>query len=119
MGRYRSVHACCQFLVINDLWLHELRHERINRRFGLGWDVPRVASVSGHPRRAVLQRDTHISRQELHDKYEDSRWHPTSPDLDKKSIMNRISTCFSLIAEYGESVVKLELSAKNTLSGRL
>ena len=38
----------CQFLEIEDLNFHDLRHEGVSRLFEMDWDIPRVASVSGH-----------------------------------------------------------------------
>lgn len=38
----------CSFLEIEDLHFHDLRHDGISRLFEMGWDIPRVASVSGH-----------------------------------------------------------------------
>ncbi|SOB52513.1 Site-specific recombinase, phage integrase family protein [Pseudomonas lundensis] len=38
----------CKFLGINDLHFHDLRHEGVSRLFEMDWDIPRVASVSGH-----------------------------------------------------------------------
>ncbi|MBK1885591.1 tyrosine-type recombinase/integrase [Marinobacter sp. DY40_1A1] len=75
-------HAYCQFLGIKDLRFHDLRHECISWLFELGWEIPRVASVSGHQSWAMLQRYTHISRQESHDKYEGWPWRPAIPNRD-------------------------------------
>jgi len=38
----------CKFLGIDDLHFHDLRHEGVSRLFEMDWDIPRVASVSGH-----------------------------------------------------------------------
>ena len=38
----------CKFLGIEDLHFHDLRHEGVSRLFEMDWDIPRVASVSGH-----------------------------------------------------------------------
>lgn len=66
----------CQFLGINDLRFHDLRHECVSWLFERGWDIPRVAGVSGHTTWSSLQRYTHLSRQEHHDKYEGWAWRP-------------------------------------------
>lgn len=66
----------CKFLGIKDLRFHDLRHECISWLFEQGWDIPRVASVSGHQSWAMLQRYTHLSRQEPHDKYAGWKWRP-------------------------------------------
>ena len=68
----------CKFLGIDDLRFHDLRHECISWLFERGWDIPRVAAVSGHTTWATLQRDTHLSRQEPHDKYENWPWRPVA-----------------------------------------
>lgn len=73
-------HAYCQFLGIKDLRFHDLRHECISWLFECGWDIPRVASVSGHQSWSMLQRYTHISRQEPHDKYRGWSWRPVSTE---------------------------------------
>lgn len=66
----------CKFLGIKDLRFHDLRHECVSWLFERGWDIPRVAGVSGHTTWGSLQRYTHLSRQEHHDKYEDWAWRP-------------------------------------------
>ena len=38
----------CKFLGIEDLHFHDLRHEGVSRLIEMDWDIPRVASVSGH-----------------------------------------------------------------------
>ncbi len=70
-------HSYSQFLGIRDLRFHDLRHECISWLFERGWDIPRVASVSGHQSWAMLQRYTHLSRQEPHDKFEGWSWRPS------------------------------------------
>lgn len=42
--------------------LHDLRHEGISHLFELGWDIPRVAMVSGHSSWDSLKRYTHLYR---------------------------------------------------------
>ena len=68
----------CKFLGIDDLRFHDLRHECISWLFERGWDIPRVAAVSGHTTWSTLQRYTHLSRQEPHDKYENWPWRPVA-----------------------------------------
>ncbi len=68
----------CMFLGIDDLRFHDLRHECISWLFERGWDIPRVAAVSGHTTWSTLQKYTHLSRQEPHDKYENWTWRPQS-----------------------------------------
>lgn len=57
---------------IVDLHFHDLRHEGISRLFEMGWDIPRVASVSGHRNWNSLRRYTHLHAQG--DRYADWEW---------------------------------------------
>lgn len=66
----------CKFLSIKDLHFHDLRHECISWLFERGWDIPRVSGVSGHTTWSSLQRYTHLSSQEIHDKYNGWAWRP-------------------------------------------
>ncbi len=50
----------CQFLCIEDLHFHDLRHDGVSRLFEMDWDIPRVASVSGHRNWNSLRRYTHL-----------------------------------------------------------
>ena len=52
----------CRFLGINNLHFHDLRHEGVSRLFEMGWDIPRVSSVSGHRDWNSLRRYTHLQR---------------------------------------------------------
>ena len=60
----RSVSAsftrACRFLEIEDLHFHDLRHDGVSRLFELGWDIPKVASVSGHRDWNSMRRYTHL-----------------------------------------------------------
>ncbi|MNJ25801.1 Tyrosine recombinase XerC [compost metagenome] len=60
----RSISAsftrACNFLEINDLHFHDLRHDGVSRLFEKGWDIPRVASVSGHRDWNSMRRYTHL-----------------------------------------------------------
>lgn len=60
----RSISAsftrACLFLEIEDLHFHDLRHDGVSRLFELGWDIPRVASVSGHRDWNSMRRYTHL-----------------------------------------------------------
>lgn len=73
----RSVSAsftrACQFLAINDLHYHDFRHDGVSRLFEMDWDIPRVASVSGHRDWNSLRRYTHLRKRG--DKYEGWKWH--------------------------------------------
>lgn len=61
---HRSISAsftrACHFLQIDDLHFHDLRHEGVSRLFEKGWDIPRVASVSGHRDWNSMRRYTHL-----------------------------------------------------------
>ena len=62
----------CQFLGIEDLRFHDLRHEGISRLFELGRTIPQAAAVSGHRSWTSLKRYTHI--RQTGDKYKDWKW---------------------------------------------
>lgn len=62
----------CEILGIEGLKFHDLRHEGISRLFEMGWDIPRVASVSGHRTWQTLVRYTHLEKEG--DKYEGWPW---------------------------------------------
>lgn len=64
----------CQFLEIENLHFHDLRHEGISRLFEMGWDIPHVALVSGHRTWQSLQRYSHI--RQAGDKYAGWKWLP-------------------------------------------
>ncbi|NWD50788.1 tyrosine-type recombinase/integrase [Pseudomonas gingeri] len=50
----------CKILNIEDLHFHDLRHDGVSRLFEMDWDIPRVASVSGHRDWNSLRRYTHL-----------------------------------------------------------
>ncbi|WP_064616958.1 tyrosine-type recombinase/integrase [Pseudomonas sp. GR 6-02] len=60
----RSVSAsftrACNFLEINDLHFYDLRHDGVSRLFEMGWDIPKVASVSGHRAWNSMRRYTRL-----------------------------------------------------------
>lgn len=60
----RSISAsftrACNFLEIDDLHFHDLRHDGVSRLFEKGWDIPKVASVSGHRDWNSMRRYTHL-----------------------------------------------------------
>lgn len=64
----------CQFLEIQDLHFHDLRHDGISRQFELGKTIPQAASVSGHRSWASLKRYAHI--RQSGDKYAGWKWLP-------------------------------------------
>jgi hypothetical protein len=63
----------CKFLEIADLHFHDLRHEGVSRLFEMDWDIPRVASVSGHRDWNSLRRYTHLRGKG--DRYVGWEWH--------------------------------------------
>jgi len=50
----------CQFLGIEDLHFHDLRHHGVSRLFEMGWTIPHAAAVSGHRSWQSLKRYTHL-----------------------------------------------------------
>jgi integrase len=62
----------CQFLGIDDLHFHDLRHEGVSRMFEMGKSIPQVASVSGHRSWSSLKRYTHL--RQVGDKYNGWKW---------------------------------------------
>ena len=60
------------FLEIDDLHFHDLRHDGVSRLFEMGWDIPRVASVSGHRDWNSMRRYTHLRGNG--DPYKDWSW---------------------------------------------
>lgn len=57
----------CNALSIPDLHFHDLRHEGISRLFEQGFDIPRVALVSGHKSWNNLRRYAQLKPEDLHD----------------------------------------------------
>jgi integrase len=53
-------------LGLDDLHLHDLRHEAISRLFEAGFQIQQVALVSGHRDWAMLKRYTHVKAADLH-----------------------------------------------------
>lgn len=51
---------------LEDLHLHDLRHEAISRLFAAGYRIEQVALVSGHRDWAMLKRYTHVRAADLH-----------------------------------------------------
>lgn len=64
----------CKALGIDDLHFHDLRHEGISWLFERGWDIPRVAAVSGHRDWNMLRRYTRIGIDEPFDRWADWPW---------------------------------------------
>lgn len=72
----RSISAsftrACHFLEIDDLHFHDLRHDGVSRLFEMGWNIPKVASVSGHRDWNSMRRYTHLKGNG--DPYENWSW---------------------------------------------
>lgn len=62
----------CKLLGIADLHFHDLRHDGISRLFELGFNIPKVASNSGHRSWTSLKRYTHL--RQTGDKYAGWKW---------------------------------------------
>ena len=58
----RAVKACG----IEDLHFHDLRHEAASKLFERGYDIPRVAMVTGHMDWKMLARYTQLRPEDLH-----------------------------------------------------
>ncbi|WP_316159680.1 tyrosine recombinase XerC [Bradyrhizobium sp. SZCCHNRI3042] len=54
------------------LHFHDLRHDGVSRLFEMGWNVPKVAAVSGHRSWSSLKRYTHL--RQTGDKYAGWKW---------------------------------------------
>lgn len=59
-------------LGIDDLRFHDLRHDGVSRLFEIGWNIPKVAAVSGHRSWVSLKRYTHL--RQTGDPYENWAW---------------------------------------------
>jgi integrase len=62
----------CHMVGIEDLHFHDLRHDGVSRLFEMDWDIPRVASVSGHRDWNSMRRYTHLRGRG--DAYENWKW---------------------------------------------
>lgn len=62
----------CKRLGLQGIVFHSLRHAGISRLFEMGWQIPRVADVSGHRSWTSLQRYTHLK--EIGDQYAGWKW---------------------------------------------
>lgn len=43
-----SFTRACNFLEIDDLHFQDMSHDGVSQLLGIGWDIPKAASVSGH-----------------------------------------------------------------------
>ena len=69
----------CKMTGIENLHFHDLRHEGISRLFEMGWNIPQVATVSGHRSWQSLKRYTHIRPEDLHRRWEALNPTPQQP----------------------------------------
>jgi integrase len=60
------VTEAAQTLKLDDLHLHDLRHEATSRLFEAGYRIEQVALVTGHRDWAMLRRYTHVRAVDLH-----------------------------------------------------
>lgn len=60
-----AVYKACQVIGIDDLHLHDLRHEGVSRLLEEGLDIPRVAMISGHQSWQTLRRYTHLKPKDV------------------------------------------------------
>lgn len=61
----RKFHEAAKRAGVEDVVLHDLRHEGISRLFELGFQIQEVAMVSGHKDWRVLRRYTHLKPEGL------------------------------------------------------
>ena len=61
----KGFNRLCKKLNINDIVLHDLRHEATSRLFEKGLDVMQVKSITGHKSMQMLARYTHFKADEL------------------------------------------------------
>ena len=55
----------CRRAGINDLHLHDLRHEGTSRLFELGLNIMEVSTITGHKDLKMLKRYTHLKAEDL------------------------------------------------------
>lgn len=65
-GVYKAFKRACLKSNIRDLTFHDLRHEGVSRLFESDYDIPKVASISGHRSWKHLQRYTHLRPSSIH-----------------------------------------------------
>jgi len=61
----RGFIKACKAAGIDDLTLHDLRHEATSRMFEKGLDVMQVKSITGHKTLQMLNRYTHLNADDL------------------------------------------------------
>jgi integrase len=83
----------CQFLGIQDLHFHDLRHDGVSRLFEIGRNIPQVAAVSGHRSWTSLKRYTHL--RQMGDKYANWKWLPvvTRCEFEPAPEQQEVSEC--------------------------
>lgn len=61
----QAFERCCKRADIEDLRLHDLRHEATSRFFERGFNIMQVSSITGHKDLAMLKRYTHLRAEDL------------------------------------------------------
>lgn len=62
-----AVYRACKIVGIENLHLHDLRHEGVSRLFEAGLDIPKVSMISGHQSWSTLRRYTHLKPSDVID----------------------------------------------------
>ena len=66
-----AVEAACRKAGIEDLRLHDLRHEATSRFFEMGLSIPEVAAITGHKTWSMLRRYTQLRPEDIARKLRD------------------------------------------------
>ncbi|RLA19354.1 MAG: hypothetical protein DRQ56_05560 [Gammaproteobacteria bacterium] len=64
----------CGMVGIDDLHLHDLRHEAASWLFELGMNIPQVSKITGHKSWQNMQRYVHMEGAEPMNKYKNWKW---------------------------------------------
>ena len=60
-----AMEAACKKAGIEDLRLHDLRHEATSRFFEMGLSIPEVATITGHKTWSMLRRYTQLKPEDI------------------------------------------------------
>lgn len=61
----QAFERCCRRAKIENLRLHDLRHEATSRFFEMGFNIMEVSAITGHKDLAMLKRYTHLRAEDL------------------------------------------------------
>jgi len=61
----QAFERCCKRAKIENLRLHDLRHEATSRFFEMGFNIMEVSAITGHKDLAMLKRYTHLRAEDL------------------------------------------------------